>query len=189
MCERPRGTRPKRPWRERGGEGQTGAGADGRLVARSVAWSAGRVRLFTLQKAFECSANNIEQQQQKQQQQHRASTITTTITAAREQRTDWPCNTGRAARISCDLDEACLMLSTPLPANTQTTPYATPPLPSLPLSRPGNACHADAGVVNSIQLFCLFAQMSCNHSATCLPVACLFVCLFVGLLYSPLPSP
>lgn len=173
MCERPRGTRPKRPWRERGGKGQTGAGADGRLVARSVAWSAGRVRLFTLQKAFECSANNIEQQQQKQQQQHRAST--TTITAAREQRTDWPCNTGRAARISCDLDEACLMLSTPLPANTQTTPYAIPPL-TTPLSD----MLAMLMLVLSIQFNCFAFLRKCpaiTAQLVCLSLVYLFACL------------
>lgn len=173
MCERPRGTRPTRL--ERGGVGQTGAGADRRLVARSVAWSAGRVRLFTLQKAFECSANNIEQQQQKQQQQHPASTTTTTITAAREQRTDWPCNTGRAARISCDLDEACLMLSTPLPANTQTTPYAT-----APLTTPLSSMLAMLMLVLSIQFNCFAFLRKCpaiTAQLVCLALVYLFACL------------
>lgn len=67
-----------------------------------------------------------------------------------------------------------------------SNPPPTPPCHTHPLS----LCPADAGVVNSIQLFCLFAQMCCNHSAACLPVACLFVCLFVGLLYAALlPRP
>lgn len=157
-----------------------GAGAGRRLVSWSVDWSAGRVRLFTLQKAFECSANNIGQQQQQHRQQHSASTAATatttiTITAAREQRTDWPCNTGRAARISCDLDEACLMLSTPSTANTQTTLYDTPSLPSLV-----QGILAKLMLVLSIQFNCFAFLRKCpaiTAQLVCLSLVYLFACL------------
>lgn len=61
------------------------------------------------------------------------------------------------------------------PISHQTN--TTPPTSQIPHSRSQVWWSV---VVNSIQLFCLFAQMSCNHDTACLPAACLFACLFVG---------